>query len=177
MAKQSNSVHDNTKMPIIAFDFDGTLTVTDTYPAISELRPYAKEIIDFIRACGMRVVIWTCRDNKDGGIDTLVIDDVTPMENFLRENHITVDGINSTIEYAPWAYESRKVYASMYVDDRSYGWIESNLCLMYVLGDILTRFCGCDNSDVAAITSRITKGEDVSEYAAAIKRYLTEHWV
>lgn len=171
MAKQSNSAHDNTKMPIIAFDFDGTLTVTDTYPAISELRPYAKEIIDFIRACGMRVVIWTCRDSDD------ISDDITPMADYLNENNITVDGINSVIKYSPWHYESRKIYAHMYVDDRSYGWIESNLCLMYVLGDILTRFCGCDNSDVAAITSRITKGEDVSEYAAAIKRYLTEHWV
>lgn len=172
MAQLDKFRHDKTTAPIIAFDFDGTLTKGDTHPVIQPLRPYAKEIIDFIRACGMRVIIWTTRDMDDNGSD-----DITPMVEFLQTNNVQYDDINRVIEYSPWCYESRKIYAHMYVDDKAYGWIESNLCLMYVLGDILTKFCGCTNVDVSNITGGITRGEDMSAYATAIKKYLARTWV
>lgn len=172
MAQLDKFRHDNTKMPIIAFDFDGTLTRGDTYPAIQPLRPLTKEIIDFIRACGMKVVIWTTRDKDDNGHD-----DITPMVEFLKQNNIEVDNINHVIDFSPWVYESRKIYAHMYVDDKAYGWVDSALCLMYVLGDILIRFCGCNDVDVSNITGRIVRGEDASGYARAIKNRLELTWV
>lgn len=172
MAQLDKFKHDKTTMPIIAFDFDGTLTRGDTYPEIQPLRPLTKEIIDFIRACGMKVVIWTTRDKDDKGND-----DITPMVEFLKQNHIEVDDINHVLDFSPWVYESRKIYAHMYVDDKAYGWVDSALCLMYVLGDILQKFCACSDKDVSIITGRIARGEDVGFYAKAIKHYLTKNWV
>lgn len=172
MAQMDKFKHDNTKMPIIAFDFDGTITKGDTYPTIQPLRQYAKEVIDFLRLCGIKVIIWTTRDKDDKGND-----DITPMVDFLACNGIEYDGINKVIEFSPWVYESRKIYAHMYVDDKAYGWIDSACCLLYVLGDILERFCGCNSADVSNITGRIARGEDASGYARAIKSRLEITWV
>lgn len=170
MANGEKFRHDNTKMPIIAFDFDGTLTVGDTYPVIQRLRPFAKEITNFIHECGMTIIIWTTRDCNGAN------DDITAMIDCLNDGGIYYDDINSVIKYSPWSYESRKIYAHMYVDDKAYGWIDSAMCLMYVLGDILTKFCGCNTNDVRNITGMITRGEDVSGYAREIKQYLTDNW-
>lgn len=170
MANMDKMHHDKTTMPIIAFDFDGTLTKGDTYPTIQPPRLWAKEITSFLHQCGIIVAIWTTRDQGGGS------DDINPMVEYLNENGIYYDTINSIIAYSPWVYESRKIYAHMYVDDKGYGWIESAGCLMYVLGDILMKFCGCGTDAVGQITGAIARGEDVSTYAKAIKIYLTNNW-
>ncbi len=171
MANMDKMRHDKTKMPIIAWDFDGTITKGDTYPVIQPPRMWAKEITNFLHECGIVQIIWITRDG-DGENNT----DIDTMMEFLKENGIYYDAINTVIEHSPWCYESRKIYAHMYVDDKAYGWIESAGCLMYVLGDILTKFCGCGTDAVSQITGHIARGEDVSNYARAIKQYLTDNW-
>lgn len=170
MANADKMWHDKTKMPIIAFDFDGTLTKGDTYPTIQPPRLWAKEITNFLHKCGVIVAIWTTRDQGGGS------DDINQMVEYLKENGIYYDTINSIIAHSPWVYESRKIYAHMYVDDKGYGWIESAGCLMYVLGDFMMKFCGCGTDAVSQITGAIARGEDTNTYARAIRKYLEANW-
>lgn len=105
----------------IAVDFDGTITMTNDYPNISELRPYVKEAIDEIRKHGHRVYLWTCRQGKE----------LQEAIDFLNSNGIVLDGYNS----CDYEFGQRKMIAELYIDDRAYpckpiNWVQitSDIC-------------------------------------------------
>ena len=97
---------------IIAIDFDGTLH-TGEYPAIGAPAPYAVEAMQRLKADGHSLIIWTCRE---GGYEADMI-------KWLEKHKIPFDCINEhdidALKNFP--YESRKVYADVYIDDHNLG--------------------------------------------------------
>ena len=100
------------KIPlIIAVDFDDTICKCNPDYSIGELLPDAKEIINKWHEQGIYIIIWTCRTNETQ-IDA---------EVFLKEQGINYDKINdhSCYTYRDWPNPGRKVYADIYIDDKS----------------------------------------------------------
>lgn len=95
----------------VAFDFDGTI-VEDSFPNITKLRPYAKEVINKFSAMGGRVLIHTCRT---GELEQDVID-------FLEKEGIHYDTINANHPemQAMYGNDPRKLGADLYIDDKGY---------------------------------------------------------
>lgn len=168
---------DNSVAPIIAMDFDGTISVGDSFPQPKVIRQFAKEVINFLVDAGVKVVIYSSRDVAINQDTYQVHDDITPMVDFLRSNNVRYSAINKSVQFAPFRYNSRKVYAHMYVDDRGYGWIESPCAMIYVLRDILTDLL-CVDSDLAdMICSMISRGECTKYVAHEIGKHIEDFWV
>jgi hypothetical protein len=140
--------NDSAVMPIIAIDFDDTINIggADTYPICGKPRPWAKEVINFMHKLGIKIVIWTSRDVAYNQDEKRMYDHVSPMIEFLDNNKIHYDAINKSIQFAPYAYNGRKVYAHMYVDDRGYGWNGAgngdDSVFLNILESFLIRVCG-----------------------------------
>ena len=81
------------------------------------------------------------------------------------------------MQFAPFPYNSRKIYAHMYVDDRGYGWVEGECAMIDVLHNILISLIGICVQDADAICAKINRGEDVSYESARISKYLDSYWV
>jgi hypothetical protein len=101
---------------IIAIDFDGTLH-TGRWPDIGAPAPYAREVMQRLKADGHYLIIWTCRERERQ----------TEMVNWLLEKGIPFDRVN---EHRPgsvelYGYASRKVYAHLYIDDSQVGGLPS----------------------------------------------------
>lgn len=147
---------DNATSKIIAFDFDNTLCVGDHFPSIGEPRKYAKQVVNKLHELGVKIIIWTCRD-KD--IDTIGIvhhNDIKPMEEWLTANEIHYDSVNSVIEFAPFHYEARKIYAHMYVDDKGFGWDDTDEnILLDVFMVFVTKHLGVSIEDAMAMAFEI----------------------
>lgn len=96
----------------LAIDFDGTI-VQDAYPNIGSLLPFAKETIRLLYYdYNCDIVIWTCRSGKEE----------LDCEKFLIENNIPFTTINKNTPAVIQRWnsdDSRKVYADIYIDDRS----------------------------------------------------------
>lgn len=139
---------DSAEMPIIAIDFDDTINVLGgkVYPECGEVRLYAKEVMNFMHKLGIKIVIWTSRDVAYNQEEKKLYDHMTPMIEWLDKNEIHYDAINKSIQFAPYHYNGRKIYAHMYVDDRAYGWQGSDngkdCMFLLVLESFLRRVCG-----------------------------------
>jgi len=96
-------------MKIIAIDFDGTI-VADQYPAIGQLKPNAREVIQQLKHDGHYIIIWTCRTGNP----------MHQVYDFLTEQQIPFDRINKSNpeNVAKYGIDTRKVYADVYVDDK-----------------------------------------------------------
>ncbi len=86
----------------IGFDFDGTVhdyhKTGVTYPKVTELIRELKQI-------GCKIICWTAYH------------DIGYVEQYLRENDIPFDGINT--DGIPLGWESRKPFFSALLDDRA----------------------------------------------------------
>jgi len=102
----------NKKLPlIIAVDFDDTIVNTDPFFNISTLKEGAKEVINKWYAQGIYIIIWTCRH----------METKNTAELFLIENGINFHKINehSIFTHIDWPNPGPKVYADIYIDDKS----------------------------------------------------------
>ena len=103
--------------PIIAVDFDGTIAEND-YPNVGEELPGAIEGLKELQEAGCQLILWTCRhaDNLEVAVD------------WLAERGVTMDAVNdhSRHDLIPGQSDKRKVYANLYLDDKSFpafpGW-------------------------------------------------------
>jgi hypothetical protein len=157
---------DNATSKIIAFDFDNTLCVGDHFPNIGEPRKYARQVVNKLHELGVKIVIWTCRD-----IDRVMdmADDIKPMEEWLKSNGIHYDSVNSAIEFAPFHYEARKIYAHMYVDDRAFGWnSEDENILLDVFMEFAVKHLGMSIEDVTAIAFEIEMSEMREDFSRPV---------
>lgn len=155
---------DNAVAPIIAFDFDDTINVngSDKYPECGEVRRFGKEVINFLHDIGCKIVIWTSRDVAYNQEERRMYDHLTPMLNFLDANGIEYDAINKSVQFAPYHYNGRKVYAHLYVDDRAFGWDESNESIMAdVLIYVLTEIIGIDKAHAICMRNDLLNGRTV----------------
>lgn len=96
--------------PILAVDFDGTL-VENKFPEIGEVNPVMWKAVSAYKAAGYRIILWSCRT------DTMLKDAV----EFCAERGLTFDAVNENIPEVQAYYggDTRKVFADMYIDDRS----------------------------------------------------------
>lgn len=94
---------------IIAIDFDGTL-VKNKYPEIGEINPHVWSAALRAKADGIKLILWTSRTGKS-------LDDAV---KFCTNRGLTFDAINDNIdEVKALGWDARKVFATMYIDDRS----------------------------------------------------------
>lgn len=138
---------DSAPMPIIAVDFDDTINIngSSSYPTCGKVRSWVVPVFNFMNKLGIKIVIWTSRDVAYNQDDGQIYDHMTPMIEFLKDNKIHYDAINKSVQFAPYVYNGRKVYAHMYVDDRAFGWYgtedgDDNI-MLDVLEEFLFRVC------------------------------------
>jgi len=96
---------------VYAVDFDGTLC-TNEFPDIGVPR---QDIIEFIRhrrACGDRLILWTCRSGRT--LDEAVA--------WCASLGLEFDAVNDNLSdnIALHNNNSRKVNADFYIDDRNF---------------------------------------------------------
>ena len=96
---------------IISVDFDGTLSLNGCWPEPGE--PNLK-LIDYIkkrRKNGGKIILWTCRTEKDLEIALAWCD----------KQELEFDAINDNlpevVEY--WGINSRKIECDIYIDDKA----------------------------------------------------------
>ena len=94
--------------PIVAVDFDGTLSLDAQYPNIGRFNTRLYEALMKLKGIGWSIVLWTCREGKE--LREAVI--------WCANNGLEFDAINENPPEVP--FKSRKVVADMYVDDRAY---------------------------------------------------------
>ena len=94
--------------PIVAVDFDGTLSLDAKYPNIGHFNTPLYEALMKLRGIGWSIVLWTCREGKE--LKEAVV--------WCANNGLEFDAINENPSHVP--FKSRKVVADMYIDDRAY---------------------------------------------------------
>lgn len=114
---------------IVAVDFDGTL-VEDNFPDIG--RPYIDmfDTMKYLRDKGVKVVLWTSRNfhkNRD------LLEEAV---QFCKEQGLEFDAINENIQEVQelTGEDTRKIYADLYVDDKSISTIQSPLYWLNKIG-------------------------------------------
>ena len=94
--------------PIVAVDFDGTLSLDSQYPNIGRFNTHLYEALMKLKGIGWSIVLWTCREGKE--LKEAVV--------WCANNGLEFDAINENPPEVP--FKSRKVVADMYIDDRAY---------------------------------------------------------
>ncbi len=99
------------KYNIIAVDFDGTLC-TDTYPGIGAPNLRLIYILKELRKNGTKLILWTCRCGD-------------PLKDALKWSSyygLEFDAVNENLPEILEKYgsDSRKIFADIYIDDRSF---------------------------------------------------------
>lgn len=94
--------------PIVAVDFDGTLSLDSQYPNIGRFNTHLYEALMKLKGIGWSIVLWTCREGKE--LKEAVV--------WCKMNGLEFDAINENPSHVP--FKSRKVVADMYIDDRAY---------------------------------------------------------
>ena len=94
--------------PIVAVDFDGTLSLDSQYPNIGRFNTHLYEALMKLRGIGWSIVLWTCREGKE----------LKEALEWCANNGLEFDAINENPPEVP--FKSRKVVADMYIDDRAY---------------------------------------------------------
>ena len=93
---------------IIAIDFDGTL-VENRYPDIGEPIVPVWKAAFHAKAQGNKLILWTSRTGEY--LDNAV--------QFCKDRGLVFDAVNDNIdEVKALGWDARKVFASMYIDDR-----------------------------------------------------------
>ena len=49
------------KYPVVAVDYDGTITIKDNYPNVGELNPLAIHYLKEYKKLGGKLILFTCR--------------------------------------------------------------------------------------------------------------------
>lgn len=94
---------------ILAIDFDGVIRKEKrALKKSDELMPYCKETLEKLHNNGFRMILWTCRSY-------LMIEEVII---FLKKYDILkyFETINENVTDIYW-WNTRKVYADVYIDD------------------------------------------------------------
>ena len=94
--------------PIVAVDFDGTLSLGSQYPNIGRFNTHLYEALMKLRSIGWSIVLWTCREGKE----------LKEAVEWCANNGLEFDAINENPPEVP--FKSRKVVADMYIDDNAY---------------------------------------------------------
>ena len=167
---------DSAEAPIIAWDFDGTININGEhiFPECGVIRRHTKEVMNLLHDIGIRNVIWTSRDIAYNQDDKRIYDHLSPMLKFLDDNGIKYDTINKSVQFAPYCYNGRKVYAHLYVDDRAFGWKEHDDVMLDVLNYIMCYIIGINDTQMRLYAwIVIQNGESFEEvYLDKLREYV-----
>lgn len=98
---------------VIAIDFDGTI-VEHRYPFIGRIRPFAFETMETFQIKGHRLILWSHRAGQK----------LEEAVTFCRNHGIEFYAVNKNYPEEVWdEYDSRKILADIYIDDRNLGGI------------------------------------------------------
>ena len=100
-------------MRIIAVDYDGTITLRNSYPNVGEFKPGAIEVLKGLKKKGYKLILWTCRSGAE--LEVIV--------EAMKKRGLVFDAVNDQLPDIKSMYDidSRKVFADMYIDDLAYG--------------------------------------------------------
>ena len=98
---------------ILSVDFDGTLTLEDTHPAITQLDEVFIVMLKIAQKRNHIIVLNTCR--RDGLLDEAM--KALHMVGFVP-NLVNCNCPSVIKEYG----DTRKIFADFYYDDRSFNW-------------------------------------------------------
>lgn len=95
---------------IIAVDFDGTLC-NDCYPEIGAPNRILIDALHRLKKQNCQLILWTCRCG----------DRLTEAVEWCRQHGLEFDAVNANVPQIIEKYgsDSRKIYADIYLDDRS----------------------------------------------------------
>lgn len=114
MKNTVNKEHMNTLPKIVAVDFDGTI-VEDRFPDIGKPIRGMVDLLKTLQSKDVKLILWTCRDNdtEDRSLDRAV--------EFCKSLGIVFDAVNTNIPetISMFNNDTRKVYADVYLDDKS----------------------------------------------------------
>lgn len=106
-------------VPTIAVDFDATISEGNEFPGIGLPSPEVREALEYLRAEGYRILIWTCRTchwhydqfGGDPAQPTLERTSVLSMIEWLHAHKIPYDEIDDGSRGKPMA--------DFYIDDKA----------------------------------------------------------
>lgn len=101
--------------PIIAVDFDGTITKFNDYNGFTfeaPLKEGAQGVLQRLKAKGATIILWTCREGVK----------LEEARIYCEMHDIPIDYYNENVPelIAAWGLSSRKVFADYYVDDLAF---------------------------------------------------------
>lgn len=111
VTKNTVTAEDMKKLPkIVAVDFDGTL-VEEAYPQIGKPKKDTFELCKKLKEKGIRIILWTCRDGKQ----------LKEAVTYCKFMGLEFDAVNTNISeiHTMFNNDTRKVYADIYLDDKS----------------------------------------------------------
>lgn len=99
------------KPDIIAVDYDGTIDFAG-FPKVGKIDRKALNTLKHLQNKGVKIILWTCRAGK-------YLDDAVEC---CKQNGLVFDAVNENIKEVKKAgFESPKVLADYYIDDRGLG--------------------------------------------------------
>ena len=114
---------------IAAIDYDGTL-FTKSWPELGEPRQEVIKKVKEFKKAGADIVLWTCREGKSlqealsrcstEGLEFVSVNENSPSAKEYQDSQLEANGD---------VFGLRKIYADIYVDDKSPGSIEHFLNL------------------------------------------------
>lgn len=109
--------------PILAVDFDGTITQDNDFPNLGPVKKDCAEVLRRLHGWGCIIILWTCRGGKylDEAVD------------YCKRYGIPVDYVNVNypeVYFKPYP----KIFANYYIDDLNIGgllsWLEVERLVM-----------------------------------------------
>lgn len=103
--------------PVLAIDFDGTITDRNEFPEANKIKKDCKDVLTRLHDRGCTHILWTCRTKST--LDNAV--------KYCKDNNIPIDYVNENIpDIQDFAYP--KIFANEYIDDANIGgflgWLE-----------------------------------------------------
>lgn len=96
---------------IIAVDYDGTIDFAG-FPKVGKIDELALNALKAWKARGNKLILWTCRSG----------DHLSQAINCCKDKGLEFDAVNENIaEIKKAGFESPKVFANLYIDDRAMG--------------------------------------------------------
>ena len=95
---------------IVAVDFDGTLC-EENWPNIGEPNTNLLQYLLFIQTKGAKLILWTCRCGEK----------LTEAIEWCKGYGLIFDAVNENLPESVERFgsDSRKIYADLYIDDKS----------------------------------------------------------
>ena len=125
---------------IISLDIDGTVTDSDNWPHLGQVRAGVKEFVDKIIDAGYCVIINTCREGVHADA----------AKALLKEHGIRYMHFNENCHYMVNKYgDCRKVSATVFIDDHGIMFLEKDFDWDKLYNSIVSHYgtgpCVCRN--------------------------------